>query len=124
MTDTTDPRERRLAIVPTGDVNDGPEEVATYFQTTRNAFPASATRTRSCASPTTRSSPSSTYSAPTSASCADPRDWMQLPFIASARSSSPGRQRPHHLRAHVLRPSETIARQRLRDGGTQEGIKS
>jgi steroid delta-isomerase-like uncharacterized protein len=66
MTDPTDLRQRRLAIVrehmesenthdfdvtmatfdhpryeivPTGDVFDGPEEVATYFQTTRNAFP-------------------------------------------------------------------------------------
>ena len=66
MSDTTDLRARRLAIVrehmesenrhdfdvtmatfdhpryeivPTGDVYDGPEEVATYFETTRNAFP-------------------------------------------------------------------------------------
>jgi steroid delta-isomerase-like uncharacterized protein len=66
MPDTDDLRERRLAIVrehmesenthdfdvtmatfdhpryeivPTGDVYDGPEEVATYFQTTRAAFP-------------------------------------------------------------------------------------
>lgn len=66
MPDTNDLRERRLAIVrehmesenthdfdvtmatfdhpryeivPTGDVYDGPEEVAAYFETTRNAFP-------------------------------------------------------------------------------------
>jgi steroid delta-isomerase-like uncharacterized protein len=29
----------RYEIVPTGDVHDGPEEVARYFETTRNAFP-------------------------------------------------------------------------------------
>ncbi|HLM26520.1 MAG TPA: ester cyclase [Thermoleophilaceae bacterium] len=29
----------RYEIVPTGDVYDGPEEVATYFETTRTAFP-------------------------------------------------------------------------------------
>jgi steroid delta-isomerase-like uncharacterized protein len=29
----------RYEIVPTGDVYDGPEEVAKYFETTRNAFP-------------------------------------------------------------------------------------
>ena len=29
----------RYEIVPTGDVFDGPEEVATYFETTRAAFP-------------------------------------------------------------------------------------
>src|SRR5215213_9377393 len=29
----------RYEIVPTGDVHDGPEEVAAYFETTRNAFP-------------------------------------------------------------------------------------
>jgi steroid delta-isomerase-like uncharacterized protein len=66
MPDTTDLPERRLAIVrehmesenthdfdvtiatfdhpryeiiPTGEIFDGPEEVATYFKTTRNAFP-------------------------------------------------------------------------------------
>ena len=66
MPDTDDLRERRLAIVrehmdsenthdfdvtmatfdhpryeivPTGDVYDGPEEVTTYFETSRNAFP-------------------------------------------------------------------------------------
>jgi hypothetical protein len=123
MTDTTDPRERRLAIVPTGDVNDGPEEVATYFQTTRNAFPASATRTRSCASPTTRSSPSSTYSAPTSASCADPRDWMQLPLSRPRDLRVPAGS-DHIICERVYFDQATIAQQRLRDGGTQEGLKS
>jgi len=29
----------RYEIVPTGEVYDGPEEVASYFATTRNAFP-------------------------------------------------------------------------------------
>ena len=29
----------RYEIVPTGEVYDGPEEVSTYFATTRNAFP-------------------------------------------------------------------------------------
>jgi steroid delta-isomerase-like uncharacterized protein len=29
----------RYEIVPTGEVYDGPDEVATYFRTTRNAFP-------------------------------------------------------------------------------------
>jgi steroid delta-isomerase-like uncharacterized protein len=29
----------RYEIIPTGDVYDGPEEVATYFETTRRAFP-------------------------------------------------------------------------------------
>jgi steroid delta-isomerase-like uncharacterized protein len=29
----------RYEIVPTGDVYDGPEEVATYYRTTRDAFP-------------------------------------------------------------------------------------
>jgi steroid delta-isomerase-like uncharacterized protein len=29
----------RYEIVPTGEVYDGPEEVAKYFETTRNAFP-------------------------------------------------------------------------------------
>ena len=29
----------RYEIIPTGDVYDGPEEVATYFETTRSAFP-------------------------------------------------------------------------------------
>jgi steroid delta-isomerase-like uncharacterized protein len=29
----------RYEIVPTGEVHDGPEEVARYFETTRNAFP-------------------------------------------------------------------------------------
>jgi steroid delta-isomerase-like uncharacterized protein len=29
----------RYEIVPTGDVYDGPQEVAAYYQTTRNAFP-------------------------------------------------------------------------------------
>jgi steroid delta-isomerase-like uncharacterized protein len=29
----------RYEIVPTGEVYDGPEEVATYFETTRGAFP-------------------------------------------------------------------------------------
>jgi steroid delta-isomerase-like uncharacterized protein len=29
----------RYEIIPTGEVYDGPEEVATYFETTRNAFP-------------------------------------------------------------------------------------
>lgn len=29
----------RYDIVPTGEVYDGPEEVATYFETTRSAFP-------------------------------------------------------------------------------------
>jgi steroid delta-isomerase-like uncharacterized protein len=29
----------RYEIIPTGDIYDGPEEVATYFETTRAAFP-------------------------------------------------------------------------------------
>jgi len=29
----------RYEIIPTGDIFDGPEEVASYFETTRNAFP-------------------------------------------------------------------------------------
>jgi steroid delta-isomerase-like uncharacterized protein len=29
----------RYEIIPTGDIFDGPEAVATYFETTRNAFP-------------------------------------------------------------------------------------
>ena len=29
----------RYEIVPTGEIYDGPQEVATYFETTRRAFP-------------------------------------------------------------------------------------